>query len=50
MITVLISPTQIFYVLSVVALIAGLTPLGRLRYSCFLGLACIAFYVAEQLS
>lgn len=50
MIAVIVSLPQVLFGLSIVALIAGLKPLGRLKLSCALGIACIAASIVERLS
>jgi hypothetical protein len=50
MIQVVISLPQVLFGLSLVALTAGLTPLGRLKFACVLGLAGIATTIGEWLA
>ena len=49
MIPVIWSLPQMLFGLSILALIAGMTPLGRFKMSCCLGVASIAISVAEWL-
>jgi hypothetical protein len=50
MIPVIISLPQLLFSLSLIALIAGQSAIGRLKFACVLGLAGIAVSIAEWLS